>query len=73
MSTVLTTAQRPIEVFDVRNRKHRSLFAEYARTGSWKHSPVRFIASESTEVDVGTITRQMVQFYTAREFGKIST
>ena len=70
MSTTLSTSLRPVKVFDVANREHRALFAEYVRTGRWSHSPVRFIASESTEIDVGTITRQVLEFYTSREFGK---
>lgn len=70
MSTLLSTSLRPIKVFDVNDRKHRKLFAEFVRTGRWSHSPFRFIASESTEIDVGTISRQVLEFYTNKEFGK---
>lgn len=66
----LQSQVRPKEVFDVKNRQHRALFAEYVRTGSWTHSPVQFVSSEPTQVDVGTISRQMLEFYTSKEFGK---
>jgi hypothetical protein len=65
----LKTHMRPTEVFDVQNRKHRELFAEYVRTNRWDHSPVRFVASEPTQVDVGTMSRQLLEFYSQREFG----
>ena len=61
---------RPTEIFDVTNRRHRELFAEFVRTNRWDHSPVRFIANQPTQVDVGTMTRQMIEFYTQEEFGK---
>lgn len=66
----LHTKVRPFEVFDVQNRKHRELFAEFVRTGRWTHCPVRFVASEPTHIDVGTIQRQIIEFYTQKEFGK---
>lgn len=66
----LANHNRPTEIFDVQNRKHRELFAQYVRTNRWDHSPVRFIASEPTHVDIGTITRQMIEFYTQKEFGE---
>jgi len=69
MSTLLNL-NRPTEVFDVKNRKHRALFAEFVRTGKWSHSPVRFVASEPTQVDVGTMTRQVVEYYIEKEFAK---
>jgi hypothetical protein len=69
MSTLLNL-NRPTEVFNVQNRKHRALFAEFVRTGKWSHSPVRFVASEPTQVDVGTMTRQIVEFYIGKEFAK---
>lgn len=66
----LQTKVRPLAVFDVQNRKHRELFAEWVRTGRWTHAPFQFVASEPTQVDIGTIQRQMIEFYVGREFGK---
>lgn len=68
--SVLHVMSRPVEIFDAGNRKHRELYAQFIRTRSWAHSPVRFIASEPTESDVGTIARQVVEFYAAKEFGE---
>lgn len=68
--SVLHVMSRPVQVFDVKNRKHRELYAQFVRNQSWKHSPVRFIASEPTESDVGTIARQVLEFYSEREFGE---
>ena len=64
----LANHMRPTEIFNVENRVHRELFAQYVRSNSWSHSPVRFVASEPTQVDVGTMTRQVLEFYISREF-----
>lgn len=68
--SILTVKARPLTVFDVLNRKHRALYAEFVQTKSWKHSPLRFIASEPTECDIGTISRQVTEFYVEKEFAK---
>ena len=70
--SLLNVVNRPVAVFDVNNREHRNLFAQYLKTRSWAASPVRFIASEVTDIDVGTISRQLLEFYTDREFNKTS-
>jgi hypothetical protein len=62
--------RRPVEIFDAANRKHRILFAEFMRTGTWGKSPVRLIANQATESDFGTIQRQMVEYYIDREFNQ---
>lgn len=61
---------RPVKIFDVQDKQHRKLFADYIRTGRWTHCPYQFIASEATQIDIGTIQRQMVEFYTEKEFGE---
>jgi hypothetical protein len=68
--SVLSVAGRPLAVFNVKDRKHRELYAQFVRTGTWSKSPVRFIASEPTESDVGTIARQVIEFYVEKEFAK---
>lgn len=70
--SLLNIVNRPVAVFDVNNREHRNLFAQYLKARSWAASPVRFIASEVTDIDVGTISRQLLEFYTEREFNKPS-
>ena len=66
--SVLHVMSRPVEIFNVDNRKHRALYAEFIKSGTWGRSPVRFIASEPTECDFGTIQRQMLNYYVNREF-----
>lgn len=68
--SVLKLHSRPTVVFSAADREHRRLFAEFLRTGRWTNCDVQFVASEPTEVDVGTMQRQLVEFYTAREFAK---
>jgi len=69
--SILNTFGRPCEYFDVTNSQHRQLFAEFQKTGSWKHSPVRLLAREEGE-NIPVIQRQLVEFYLNREFGKIA-
>lgn len=68
--SVLSFSNRPAAIFNAKDRKHRELFAQFVRTGTWSKSPVRFIASEPTESDVGTIARQVLEFYVEKEFAK---
>ena len=62
------TRVRPLAVFDPSNKKHRALFAQFVRSGRWDHSPVQLVASEPTQIEVGTMARQLIQFYTDKEF-----
>lgn len=66
--SILNVANRPLTVFDVENRKHRALYAEFVKTGTWGRSPMRFIANQATESDFGTIQRQVAEYYLRREF-----
>lgn len=61
---------RPVQVFDATNRKHRESFAKYVATNSWNHSDVKYVANQPTQSDVGVMTRQLVEFYTKKEFAK---
>lgn len=68
--SVIHVMGRPVEAFNATNRKHRESLATFLRTRSWAHSPVRFISSEPTEVDVNTMQRQVLEFYAQKEFGE---
>lgn len=68
--TIVSVMGRPIKVFDPTDKVHRENLSSFLKTGSWKDSPFRFVASEPTEVDVGTMTRQLVEYYTEKEFSK---
>lgn len=71
--TILQVLNRPVVVFDVNNTEHRKWFAQFLKNRSWQGVPVRFIASEVTEVDVGTMTRQLIQYYANQEFENLLT
>ena len=66
----LMTRTRPYVLFDVEDPEHRKLFAQYILTGRWNHCPYQFVADEPTQIDVGTIQRQLIAYYTRKEFGK---
>lgn len=68
--SILQSVNRPVVVFDVTKKEHREMFSKFVKNSSWKGVPYRFIASEVTEIDVGTMMRQMVQYYTDQEFKK---
>lgn len=67
-SNYLMTRIRPLVVFDPSDKKHRKLFAQYIRSGRWDHSPVQLVANEPTQIDLGTMARQLIHFYTDKEF-----
>ncbi len=62
------TRIRPLAVFDPANKEHRSLFAQFVKSGRWDHSPVQFVAGEPTQIEVGTMARQLIEYYTNKEF-----
>jgi hypothetical protein len=67
----LLFAGRPYTIFDASNRKHRQWFAEFQENGSWGQCPVRFVIEEHGAL-VPVIQRQLIEYYTNREFGKVS-
>jgi len=58
---------RPFELFDPTNCKHRKLFAEFQRTMSWSHSPIRFVIEEEGE-QIPVMKRQLLEYYQSKEF-----
>jgi len=61
---------RPLVAFDPANKKHRAYFYEFQTKMSWGACPVRFICPDQTGMDlVSFIQRQMLEFYTKKEFG----
>ena len=58
---------RPFELFDPANRNHRELFAEFQRTMSWRHSPIRFVIEEEGE-QIPVMKRQLLDYYQNLEF-----
>lgn len=66
--SVLLLSARPLVVFDPNNIKHRKHYAEFVRRKTWGYSPVRF-AIEGSHTDLVThIERELIDFYTLKEF-----
>jgi hypothetical protein len=59
---------RPYVVFDPENKKHRSYYHEFVRSGTWGHCPVRFVVPEDHGDLITMIQRSLVKFYVAKEF-----
>lgn len=64
----LTTNSRPQVVFDPTNKDHRKWAADFIRTNSWRGCPVRFLVSDNSLAIPNVMQRQLVQYYTNKEF-----
>jgi len=62
---------RPYVVFDSTNKSHRKWFAEFNRSQSWSHCPVRFVVNDDHGDLVTMIQRELIAHYVQKEFGKI--
>lgn len=63
--------QRPLVAFDPEDADHRAYFHEFLLLRTWGKCPIRFICPDEhgPEGLVGIVTRQLVDYYTKREFG----
>lgn len=60
---------RPFVVFDVNNKDHRRWFADFNKSRSWTHCPVRFVIDDDQGDLITMIQRKLIQFYVDKEFG----
>ena len=63
---------RPWVAFDENNKQHRRWYYEFVKHNTWGRCPVRFIVSDDHGDLLQMIQRRLNQYYTEREFGKIS-
>jgi hypothetical protein len=63
---------RPWVAFNPENKQHRKWFAEFQRSGTWGHCPVRFIVSDEHGDLITLIQRKLIGHYVDKEFGKIA-
>jgi len=63
---------RPWVAFDETNKQHRRWYFEFVKHNTWGRCPVRFIVSDDHGDLLQMIQRRLNQYYTEREFGKIS-
>ena len=61
---------RPWVVFDPANRQHRAWYYQFQETQSWGSCGVRFILPSEEGNLVSMINRQLIEYYTKKEFGK---
>jgi len=62
---------RPFVEFDVRNKEHRREFSRYLQTNAWGECPYRFYVTGHMVPEVA-MRRQMLDYYTSKEFGDLS-
>jgi len=62
---------RPWVVFNAGNRQHRNWYAEFQRTSTWSKCPVRFYSDDESGDLIAMIQRQLIEYYTNREFKSI--
>ena len=66
--SILNYYHRPWTAFDANNREHRQWFAEFQKTGTWGHCPVRFLIADEQGDLVTMIQRRLIRYYVAKEF-----
>jgi len=66
--SVLLLSRRPEVMFDPTNKDHRKWAAGFFKTNSWRECPVRFVVRDSSIDLTNVLKRQLVEFYTAKEF-----
>lgn len=60
---------RPYTVFDPTNKDHRRWFAEFNKSLTWAHCPVRFVVDDDHGDLITMIQRNLIQYYVDKEFG----
>lgn len=68
----LELASRPWAEFDATDKEHRKWYAQFARERSWGKIPVRFILPEDASDLVSMCQEKLVDYYSKREFERIS-
>jgi hypothetical protein len=67
----LTIALRPLVQFDPGNADHRQWVSEFLQYQTWSQCPVRFVVLDDSASTFSVIQRQLTEYYTKQEFGKI--
>ena len=58
-------------VFDPSNADHRQWVSEFLQYQTWSRCPVRFIVLDDSSSTFSVIQRQLTEYYTEQEFGKV--
>ena len=68
--SILNFHHRPWIAFNAEDRNHRRWFAEFQRTQTWGHCPVRFIVADDHGDLLQHIQRRLIDYYVNKEFKK---
>ena len=66
--SILDLKSRPTIEFDAKKTEHRKHYAEFVKKKSWGYCPVRFAVRGSRTDLITQIERDMVDYYTLKEF-----
>ncbi len=67
----LNLFRKPTIAFNVANRQHRTDYAIFLKTGSWKHCGVHYEIPDAYGEVQSIVQRKLLEYYSAREFSKI--
>ncbi len=59
---------RPQVIFDPTNKDHRKWVSDFIKNRTWRNCPVRFIVADNSLELANVMQRQLVQYYTSKEF-----
>ncbi len=62
---------RPWVAFNAGDKLHRKYFANFQKSGTWGHCPVRFIVPDDSGDLITMIQRRLIQYYVDKEFLKV--
>lgn len=68
----ISQLNRPSEVFDPFNRKHRKYFHEALKHKTWGRCPIRFWLDETEDSLMDQCTKKIAKYYMLKEFGDIA-
>ncbi|MFM8760602.1 MAG: hypothetical protein ACKOD7_03505 [Polynucleobacter victoriensis] len=66
--SLLQLMMRPWVEFNPKDYEHRKWYAEYVRTKSWSHCPVRFVDPNDCGNLAMSMQRTLLEYYSKQEF-----
>jgi hypothetical protein len=64
----LSKTLKPEVIFDPEKREHRKAVADFFKNKSWRGCPYRFLVNDNSLDLTAVLKRQLVEYYTNREF-----
>jgi hypothetical protein len=63
----LSLKSRPVFAFDAKNTVHIKYYANFVKTKTWGHCPIKFVVSGTTDL-ISHIENEMIDYYVKKEF-----